>query len=71
MSLVCHYNLVNRVISESIGEEKKKIHYIIVNKVYRIDAVRTTHGMPSDFMTMYVSHSIHVLIFSLCSLVLT
>jgi hypothetical protein len=33
-----------------MGEEKKKIHYIIVNRIYRIDAVRTAHEPPSDFI---------------------
>ncbi len=48
-------------MSENIGAEKKKVHDIIVNRVYRIDTVRIAHEPPSDFMTIYNGVDFHAL----------
>ena len=47
------YGLVNVVMIEIVGNKKKKVRYLIVNAVNRVEILRDVHKTPSDFMTMF------------------
>ena len=41
-------------MSDDIGEERKKVHYGLVNTIYRIDVVRNAHETPSESVMIYI-----------------